>query len=109
VIDMAFKGTTIPKLPPGFVDCSYGNDVCSHFEREWCGYIIEIWIEYDDKARRESLFQYAVVIRKPEECEFEEMVEFNGEDFTEAGLRAIGLKIHREVFKLMRKYHKEEL
>lgn len=45
---MAFAGTTVPKLPPGFVDRSWRNDICSHWEKDWNGYTIEIWIDYSD-------------------------------------------------------------
>lgn len=100
-----FKGTTKPELPSGFVDCTYGNDVCSHWEKAWNGFIIEIWIEYDDPARRESVHQYTVIIRKPGESEFEEFREFTMNDFTEEGLRAVSLKIKREIYNLMKKYY----
>lgn len=100
-----FKGTTKPDLPFGFVDCSYINGVCSHWEKEWNGYILEIWIEYDDPARRESAHQYLIAISKPGESEFEDFSEFTMNDFTEEGLRAASLKIKRELWKLMKKYY----
>jgi len=102
---MAFNFTTIPTLPTGFVDCSWRNDVCSHFEKEWNGFIIEIWIEYDNPIRRENVHQYSVVIRKPGESEHEDMEEFTADDFSEEAMRQVALRLHRAVFKLMRKYY----
>lgn len=101
---MAFAGTTVPKLPEGFVDCSYKNDVCSHFEKEWNRYIIEIWIEHDDPAMRESIHQYAVILRDEEECEHEEIVEFTVNDFSAETLQQVSRRLRNEVYKLMKKY-----
>lgn len=100
-----FKGTTKPDLPSGFVDCSYGNDVCSHWEKEWNGYVLEIWIDYDAPEKRESIHQYTVCIRKPEESEFEDFAEFSLNDFTEEGLREASRRIKKELWKLMKKYY----
>ena len=100
-----FKGTTVPKLPAGFVDLSYINNVCSHWEKQWNEYIIEIWIAHDDIDRREALFQYSICIRKENECEFEELIEFNVEDFTEEGMKEASRKIYKAVWKLMKKYY----
>ena len=102
---MAFKGTTIPDLPTGFVDCSWQNDICSHFEKEWNGYVLEVWIDYDASERRESIHQYTVVIRKPGESEFEDFSEFTLNDFTEEGLKAASVRIKKEMYKLMKKYY----
>ena len=59
---MIFEGTTIPKLPEGFVDCSWHNDICSHFEKKFNDYIIKIWIAQDDPEKRELIHQYMVCI-----------------------------------------------
>jgi hypothetical protein len=100
---MLFKGTTIPKLPEGFIDYSYRNDVCAHYEKEWCKYIIEVWINYDNPERRETPEQYMVGIKEIFESEFIEHVEFDEPDIDLAARR-----IYIETFKLMKKY-KEEL
>lgn len=101
---MAFKGTTIPKLPVGFTDESWHNDVCSHFEKRWNRFIIEIWIAQDNPAERECAHQYLIAIKEPEECEFEEFVEFSKEDFSEDGLAEVSRRIWKEVYRLMKKY-----
>lgn len=100
-----FKGTTKPDLPTGFVDCSYGNDVCPHWEKEWNGYVLEVWIEKDKPEEREAVHQYLVCIRKPTESEFEDGVEFSTDDVSEEGLREASLRIKRELYKLMKKYY----
>ena len=41
----------MPALPNGFVDASYCNDVCPHFDNE--AMRISVWIDYPDKAQRE--------------------------------------------------------
>ena len=99
-----FKGTTKPDLPDGFVDRSYGNDVCSHFEKEWKEYTIDVWINYDDIKLREYPHQYMVSIRKKEESEIEDGVEFSLNDFSAEGLRIASVRIKKEVWKLMKKY-----
>lgn len=101
---MIFPGTTIPKLPIGFINCSYHNDVCTHYEKEWGKYIIEIWIAQDDLDDRECIHQYMVNIRKPEESESIEFVEFSEEDFSTEGLRKVSKRLKLEVYKLMKKY-----
>ena len=101
---MPFPGTTIPKLPEGFIDCSYGNDICTHYEKEWCGNIIEIWIAQDNPDRRECEHQYMVMIREPEESEAIEFIEFSKEDFSAEGLNEVSRRLKREVYKLMKKY-----
>jgi hypothetical protein len=102
---MSFNKTTIPKLPAGFVDCSYHNDVCSHFEKEWNGFILEVWIERDREEDREAVQQYLVCIRKPEESEFEAGVEFSINDISEEGLMKASIRIRRELYKLMKQYY----
>ena len=99
------KGVTKPVLPEGFVDRSYGNDVCPHWEKEWNGFILEVWIERDKPEEREAVHQYLVCIRKPTESEFEEGVEFSINDVSEEGLRIAALRIKRELWKLMKKYY----
>ena len=101
---MPFTGTTIPKLPPGFTDASWSNDACSHYEKEWNGYIIEVWIERDDIDKRECIHQYMVNIRLPEWSEHLEYVEFSINDLSEEGLRKASVRIFKEVFRLMKKY-----
>ena len=96
---MIFPGTTIPNLPAGFVDRSWGNDVCSHYEKEWNGFIIEVWINYDDPDRREVPEQYMIGIKFPEESEFIEYTSFDLSPIEKAER-----KIHNEVYKLMKKY-----
>ena len=102
---MAFKGTTIPALPSGFTDCSWSNDACSHFEKEWNGMILEVWIEKDKPEERECVEQYLVCIRKPEESEFEDWVEFSINDVGEEGLRIAAHRIKKELYKLMKKFY----
>lgn len=101
---MPFCGTTIPKLPEGFVDASWNNDVCSHYEKEWNGFIIEIWIERDNPERREAIHQYMIAIRKEEESEHIEYIEFTENDFTAEGLYKVSRRIWKEVYRLMLKY-----
>ena len=104
---MPFAGTTIPKLPPGFKDASWGNDTCSHYEKEWNGYIIQIWIERDNPAMREAVHQYMIDIREPEWSEPLEYVEFTKDDFSAEAMREVSRRIWKEVYKLMKKYPKE--
>jgi hypothetical protein len=103
---MKFNGreTTIPRMPIGFIDRSYGNDVCAHFEKEYGKYTIEIWIENDNPDTRECLKQYLIGIRKEDECEFEEFVEFDKNDFSENALNEVSRQFQNEVFRLMKKY-----
>lgn len=101
---MPFPGTTIPKLPEGFVDASWGNDACSHFEKEWNGYIIQVWIETDDVDKRECIHQYMVDIRLPEWSESIEYIEFSINDLSAEGLNKASRKIWKEVYRLMKKY-----
>lgn len=102
---MAFKGTTIPDLPTGFVDQSDKNDVCTHFEKEWNGFILEIWIAQDDPKMREVPTQYTVSVRKPGETEMEDFTDISVEDFSEEGLRVASARIKKELYKLMKKYY----
>lgn len=101
---MAFAGTTVPKLPSGFFDRSYNNDVCSHFEKDWGGYVIEIWIERDDPEKREVDMQYCIGIKKSEANIFEEFIEFVENDFSAEGLEKVSRKLWKEIYRLMKKY-----
>lgn len=101
---MIFPGTTIPKLPVGFINCSYSNDVCSHFEKKFNDYIIEIWIAQDDPEKREAVHQYMVCIKNDDECEALEFVEFSKEDFSAEGLQDVSKRLWLEVYRLMKKY-----
>lgn len=105
---MIFPGTTIPVLPEGFKNCSYRNDICTHFEREWGRYVIEIWIAQDDPDDRECDFQYLVGIKEQEESEFIEFVEFNRTDFSIEGSIKISRRLKLETYKLMKKYRSEQ-
>ena len=96
---MIFKGTTIPKLPEGFVNMSYGNDVCAHYEKEWGMYIIEVWVNYDDPERREVPEQYMIGIKEIFESEFIEYMYFETDDIINAARL-----IYIEAFRLMKKY-----
>jgi len=99
-----FNRVTVPKLPYGFVDRSYHNDVSPHYEKEWGEYRIDIWINYDDPEEREVPEQYSVCIAKGHESEYEEEVMFSIEDFSEAAMKEVAKRIFTEVFRLMRKY-----
>jgi len=96
--------TTIPKLPAGFKDCSWHNDICPHYEKEWNDYIIDIWINFDDKELREIEYQYTIGIREKEECEYLESIDFSIEDFTEKALNEVSIRMKYYVYKLMKKY-----
>lgn len=41
----------MPRLPAGFVDQSYRNDVCPHFDNDAAR--IAVWIDHPDRALRE--------------------------------------------------------
>jgi len=99
-----FNQVTVPKLPYGFVDRSWHNDVCPHYEKEWNGHIIDIWVNYDDLDEREVLEQYLIDIRKETEQETIEQVSFNSEDFSDKAMKEVSRRIFTEVFRLMKKY-----
>lgn len=101
---MRFHKTTVPKLPEGFKDATYQNDICIHYEKLWNSYIVEVWIAEDNPERRENIHQYMVSIREPFESEHIEYIEFSIEDFSQEGLRIASRRIHNEVYKLMKKY-----
>ena len=103
-----FEGTTVPKLPEGFFDRSWHNDACAHFEKEFNGYIIEIWIERDNPDKRETGEQYLIGIHGPDNSVFEEFIEFTENDVSPEGLARVSKKLWLETYRLMKKYSKEK-
>ena len=101
---MAFPGTTIPRLPSGFFDRTYGNDVCSHFEKEWNGHIISVWIERDDPEYRDDREQYGITIKQKEETKILSCMEFSTDNFSSEALEKVSYRIRKEVYNLMKKY-----
>jgi hypothetical protein len=44
-----FKDESLPAIPEGFVDQSWKNETCPHWEKDGIG----IWINYSEPSRRE--------------------------------------------------------
>lgn len=73
------------------------------------GFTIEIWINYDDPARREIPDQYSIGIRPDDTGDFEERCSFSKEDFSEEALKNVSEIFEDQVnIILAEKYIKEK-
>jgi len=61
----------IPKLPDGFVDVSWHNNVSPSFEKNLNDdYSVTLWVDYSDASRREcGGSQFLVMVHVTEELE----------------------------------------